>query len=995
MTTGETRNGPPPIPPETLKQKKETSPELQKLLTAIIDAQPPKQEQIYNLTEETKFDDAEHLQETGTLVEGEPVGFFAYDGNKTIREDRVQHEIHVATPFAQIDSITRSGVKDTKRKHSEDGHSARIDRDQKGRKILTVSVIDGAGSTGNGAVGAKTINQLLEQHLTTFKPGQSDIERVIEALWKTDQEAAKQFGTKEAYACVACGQIIEDNGRTYGIFSNIGDSRVQIVRGGKIMGLSDLQNLPNFLAASSKDKNTNPNDRYNEQNGNVITAALGKLKDKENPYSFGMTERDYKQYLLNLNKENNDPNIQFTTPNIIMVDLEPGDRVIMYGDGLSDIQDPQVLAEKSANVTDNTEFIEQTFRKARDIGEQKTPQIIEGYNNSGKKEKIQIGREGKYVNGDDLTIMSVEIKGTPSNTETARISYETKQRAALQASMEKEQRETQALQDARKNIQQMSGVATLEAAANNVISSLTNFGVSLAGDIEKNITNKLADLQAIMSNEKNKNIVSKTWDTIKGFFNRKKETALTEAQKQYDQLSVLLETYKNTKLPTTELSGEWEKIKTTLETQSTEAIKSVLANMKALAKKYGAQYDKRVAYVEQLLAQRADNTSTETPLPQNVQGEFEVEKNRSYDYPSVLDNKEIELEKIEAVAPDEILDAEPNNKKETKQPKSEFTDAEFRELTLLTPEEKQIFHSLDFADKKIIQNIIQLLNSGKHEKAQLAIIMATETRAANEQDAYDKDTDRRFSIGLRNQILNRLKSKETIISLNNEKNRRTEARAAAKASLQILENVLKEDLQTPEGNRIAEKGNTIIQTAKIDSTPIPKTQQTLPLYGASLTKLLYRYNTIDGTNGEKIALLLGLQKKGNSYTQEKMQTKFSTQDKKPYWLFQELNTIPDIHATSLLELTKSYNNLTPKERADVDAAVLAKTQNDDEKFVKILRKYNDKRRSPNFVVKQILEGLDNVNPEDNKNNKISFEITPQERGYIRNESDEDEYEEVA
>jgi hypothetical protein len=313
----------------------------------------------------------------------------------------------------------------------------------------------------------------------------------------------------------------------------------------------------------------------------------------------------------------------------------------------------------------------------------------------------------------------------------------------------------------------------------------------------------------------------------------------------------------------------------------------------------------------------------------------------------------------------------------------------------LTPDEKQIFDSLDFADKKIIQNIIQLLNSGKNEKAQLAIIMATETRAADEQDAYDKYTDRRFSIGLRNQILNRLKSKETIVTLNEEKDRRKEARAAAEASSQILENVLKENLKTPEGKRIAEKGNTIIQTAKIDSTPIPKTQQTLPLYGAILTKLLYRYNTIDGTNGEKIALLLGLQKKGNSYTKEKMQTKFSTQDKKPYWLFQELNTIPDIHATSLLELTKSYNNLTPKERADVDAAVLAKAQKNDEAFVKILRKYNDKRRSPNFVVKQILEGLDNVNPEDNKNNKISFEITPQERSYNRDESDGNEYEEAA
>ncbi len=903
MSTGEIRKGPPPIPPEALMEKKKRSPELKNLLTDIIDAQPPKQERTYNLTEETKLDDAEHLQATGTLVEGEPVGFFAYDGKETIRKDRVQHEIHVTTGFAEVDSITRSGVKDKKRGYSEDGHSARIDRDSNGRNILTLSVIDGAGSTGNGAVGAKTINQLLEQHLTTFKPGQSDIERVIKALWKTDQEAAKQFGTKEAYACVACGQIIEEKGKTYGIFSNIGDSRVQIVRGKKIIKLSDLQNLPNFLAASSQDRNVNPNDRYNEQNGNVITAALGKLKDKENPYSFGMTERDYKQYLLN--KENNDPNIQFTTPNIIMVDLEPGDRVIMYGDGLSDIQDAQVLAEESAQVTNNSQFVQKTFAKARDIGEQKTPQTIEGYNRGGQKEKIKIGKEGKYVNGDDLTIMSVEIKGTPSNIETPKISYETKQRAALQASIEKEQREAKALQDVRKNIRQMNGVATLETAANNVISSLTDFGVSLAGDIEKNINQKLADLQAIMSNEQNKNIVSKTWDTIKGFFNRKKETALTEAQKQYDQLSSLLETYKNTKLPTQELSGEWEKIKTTLETQSTEAIKSVLANMKALAKKYGAQYDKRVAYVEQLLAQRAYNTSTETPLPQNVQGDFEVEDDRTYNYQPVLDNSDLEITPI-----------------------NEYLDAE----------DKKIYDKLTASDQDIVDKIIDLIASGKNTESQIALQQILRIQRPDNQPQNESNE-------LRNQLLSSFISDQSIEDLLNKEAQRKQVIAKNdKRTIETLKQKTEREGRKATANVISidqarkeNKERSVLVTAQKIANQLtlrkpteaePNTQLT---YGKSLGQMLYRYEQLGKDNIAKKVADLTLENVFTAYKSQKRNTYepilVSSEKSLPPEMTNILRAINSINGNNIPRIQEQialFSGLDPQDKQDIIFALKSK-----------------------------------------------------------------------
>lgn len=397
----------------------------------------------------------------------------------------------------------------------------------------------------------------------------------------------------------------------------------------------------------------------------------------------------------------------------------------------------------------------------------------------------------------------------------------------------------------------------------------------------------------------------------------------------------------------------------------------------------------RAAYVEQVLQNKGKQFEESFGIDDNEkQYEKRREASRQTSSP-LLDNDEIELEKITEFTPSEYNEVLTPlfNEQDIDQSKIQdtFSAISATELGIQMWQYEQLqdiynamqldehaVKQMDPEDMRYILRVNNLLNVGKKELADRLIFMATQTRAATESKPHQSNTPRRESIRMRNEILKKLQSKQQKERLHQEHQRKENAQSFAQISREDIKRKVTELLKKPLNQEIINKGVAIIESAIIG----PKEDVRNSTYGQNVTDIMYRFVNSSGEQGEKIAMQLGLQIMAEEHKKGK-EIAFTQKDKKSSWLFTLLNNIPGKNTNEILYITELYEQLPQADRKAVEQAVLAKKKRDTAAFTAMQEAYKDGRK--NGVVSYILDAVQGK--KHTGNDRIVFEQFPQTSGY--------------
>ncbi|NCO04598.1 MAG: hypothetical protein GW939_00450 [Candidatus Magasanikbacteria bacterium] len=408
---------------------------------------------------------------------------------------------------------------------------------------------------------------------------------------------------------------------------------------------------------------------------------------------------------------------------------------------------------------------------------------------------------------------------------------------------------------------------------------------------------------------------------------------------------------------------------------------------------------------EESLRQATSEFETSFGIEDN---ETDYEKRQQAQAP-LLDNEEIELQKATIYDANEEKDEgqvvpplfDESDIDHTKLGKPEYPNAvelgmqmwqdeQLQEIFNAMNLDEQTIQNMDPTDKQYIMRVQNLANVGKRNKAEHLIFMATQTRAANEQEAYNKDTKRRQSIELRNAILKKLISKETKAAQKQKQTEREENKKARSIANELLKNSVAQRLETPEGKRILRQVQAQAQEQIENAIIAPKEKSSPISYEKNVVNILHRYSTMPENSEEKMILLLGLQKMATESEQRDIQ--FFKKDNTESLLFALLNKVNGKDAASLLEITKMFDGLPKKDHDAVEQAIEAKRKNDPKAFEQIQKNYTSEHK--NAVVRWILQAM------EGKKDTITFEQFPQTTAYRKqpnttSQKQEDEHNNLA